>query len=150
MSSKKTNTNLQSFLWKIFFMHYWNVVGAFFNPKSMEKKLKVTIVTYEISIWYVFLPHLNLMITKSKVNLWEELGSMDLIHELINPWYGIYILHFILIQSSKINAHPQSFIIFLYHNNWRITWDGTRPYETQLQDFFNGILNIIWILLGCL
>jgi len=96
-----------------------------------------------ISLWYVFLPHSNLMITIYKVKIWEELCSMDLIHELINPWDGIPILHYLLVQCSKINAHPQGSILFLNHNNWRSIRDWTRPYENQFQNLFNCLLNII-------
>ena len=122
------------------------------QSKRHGKKLKVTIMTFESSIWYVFLPHSNLMITIYKVKIWEELCSMDLIHELINPWDGIFILHCLLVQCSQINAHPQGSILFLYHNNWRSIRACTRSYETQFQEFFNWILNIIfnpfWVSIG--
>ena len=101
-------------------VHAWLECGrCICQAKGHGNKLKVTIVAFESSLWYVFFPHSNLMITKSKVNLWKELGSMELIHELINPWDRISILHFLLIQGSKINAHPQGFVLFIYHNNRR-------------------------------
>ena len=71
-------------------------------------------MTSESSLGNILLPHTNLVVPGSQVNLQEELRSPHLIHQLIYPWNGVPILHGLLVESLVVNAHPQCVVLLLH------------------------------------
>lgn len=58
-------------------------------------------------LWDVTLLNSKLMVTRSKVNLREITGTLELIEQVINPWDGIFTLDCDLVQLSMINAYVE-------------------------------------------
>ena len=84
------------------------------QSKGHYQKLKIPIVTSEHFLRDILLPHLDLMIPGSQINLGEVFRSPQLIHEFIDPRYRVPILHGLLVQGPIVNAHPQCAIFLLY------------------------------------
>ena len=87
------------------------------QSKGTYLKLKMPIVTPERCLGDIFLPHLDLMIPGSQINLGEVFRSPQLIHEFINPGYRVPVIHSLLVQGPIIYAHPQCAIFLLYQNH---------------------------------
>ena len=74
----------------------------------------MAIVTSERGLGNVLLPHTNLVVPGSQVNLREELRPPQLIHQIINPWNRVHVLHRFLVQGPVVNAHPQCVVLLLH------------------------------------
>ena len=72
--------------------------------------------------------------------------------QLINVENWVPVLYGLLVQGPTIYAHPKCLILLLHQNHRRSKGSGTWSNETQLKEFFDGILNIIleflWMLSG--
>ena len=91
-------------------VHAWLECGrSICQAKGHDNKLKVTIVAFESSLWYVFFPHLNLMIVGYKVNIWEELVSMS--SSMIGMGYLFFnVFLFKALKSMHILKVPSFFL----------------------------------------
>jgi hypothetical protein len=49
----------------------------------------------------VLLPHLDLMVSRAKINFCEIYSSMQLIQQLVNPGYGVPIFIIFLFKARK-------------------------------------------------
>ena len=89
-------------------VHAWLECGRWiFQAKRHGNKLKVTIVSSESSLWYVLFSLSNLMITWSKVNLWEELGPMELILGMGHLFFIFFLFN--ALKSMHILKVPSLF-----------------------------------------
>ena len=87
------------------------------QSKGHYQKLKMLTVTSECCLGDILLPHLDLILPGSQINLGEVLRSPQLIHEFIFPGYRVPFLHGLLVQGYIINAHPQCAILLLYQDH---------------------------------
>jgi hypothetical protein len=64
----------------------------------------MVVVTSKGCFLDVFLPHLDLMIARTKVNLGEVDGPMQFVHQLINPWYWVSVFDGLFIQGPEASS----------------------------------------------
>ena len=80
--------------------------GELQSPKGITKKIIVALMCAKRSLRNVSLFHMNLMVSRVKIQFGEILGSIKLIQKIIYDWDRERILDGNLIKFSKIRAHP--------------------------------------------
>lgn len=93
----KITMDISKYCFNTMFIKSIKVAGAFICPKDSSRG----------RLWDVTLLNSKLMVTRSKVNLREITGTLELIEQVINPWDGIFTLDCDLVQLSMINAHVE-------------------------------------------
>lgn len=79
MSLMNTITKLSKCGLNMKFNKSIKVVRAFVKLNDITKKIIVSISSAKGSLWYVFLLNSKLVVTRSKVDLQKDLGSLQLI-----------------------------------------------------------------------
>jgi hypothetical protein len=83
------------------------------ETKRHYQELVKTITSGESGFRNVTRSNLDLMITRTKVNLREDLGSSQLIEKNIDSGKGVFVLDGDCIERSVIYTHPQATIFLL-------------------------------------
>lgn len=76
------------------------------KSKRHNQKIIVAFMGAKSHLRDVFLFHLDLMVSRAKIQFGEILGSMKLIQQIIYDWDRQLILDSKLIKCLKIRAHP--------------------------------------------
>jgi hypothetical protein len=113
------------------------------QPKWHDQKLIMPIMASESSFGNILLSDSDLVVPRSKINLRKIHCSVQLIQKLVDPGNRVPVLDRLLIQCSIVNAHPHCAILLLHQHYRRSEWTRARPDVSHLQQFLNGLLNLI-------
>jgi hypothetical protein len=94
--------------------HIHEVCGDIGQPERHHQLLIKTISGGESSLGDIFFMDLDLMITRSKINLRKYLCSYHLIKQEINTGQWILVLHSHRIEWSVIDTHTQCLVLLLH------------------------------------
>jgi hypothetical protein len=74
------------------------------KPKGHHEKLVMALISAEGSLGDVLLPHPDLMISGSEVQFRKNYCPMELIQQLIDDGYGVFVFDCFLVKSSIIDT----------------------------------------------
>jgi hypothetical protein len=95
-----------------FIVHQIHIVGRVFHQSKIKHNLLVRVIPQnEGRLRKVTFSYLQLIPTRSKIDLGEHTRTTELINQIINPRQQVLVLDSNLSQSVIIHAHPLSTIL---------------------------------------
>jgi hypothetical protein len=104
-------------------IHQIHKVGWAFNQSKIHHRLLVWVIPQsEGRLWNVTFSCLQLILSRSKIDLGEHTCTTVLIKQIINHRQWVLVLDKNLIQSMIIHAHPLSTILLWDENHRGSPW----------------------------
>ena len=79
----------------------------------------------ESCFFYVLLVDPDLIVTPSKINFREDLGTMESVKEIIYQWNGESVLDGDFVECVVVDTHLETAIFLLDKDNWGTIWGYT-------------------------
>jgi hypothetical protein len=104
-------------------VHQIHIVGRGFSQSKRHHRILIqTIPQNEGSLQNVTFSYLQLILSRSNIDLREHTRTMELTKQIINPWQWVLVLDSNLIQSTIIHTHLLSTILLQDENHRGSPW----------------------------
>ena len=70
----------------------------------------------------IFWGYTNLMIARPQIDLGENLGALEMVHQVIDEGEEVPISDRDLVRCAIVDAEPLGSILFLDKQDWRAVW----------------------------
>jgi hypothetical protein len=82
------------------------------KAKGHHQELIMAFMSEKTLFWDIGLLHANLVIVGTKIKFGKELGTLEIIQEIIIDLNGELILEWLFFNSSKVGTHVPSAFVF--------------------------------------
>jgi hypothetical protein len=119
--------------------------GGITQAKGHDQKLILALMSYKGSLGNVFLVHTYLVVAQTKIKVSKELGTTQLIQEVINDMNGKFVLNGKFVEGTEVKTHSPRTFFFQDHDHKRRVGARTRVDNACIKEFLDHFLNFIFL-----
>jgi hypothetical protein len=93
--------------------------GRIIEAKWHNEELIVTFMSSKCSLGNVFFFHMNLVVSRTKINFGKILSTTQFIQKVINDKNTKFVFDCEFVEGDKIRTHVPSTFFIEYHDYWR-------------------------------
>jgi hypothetical protein len=119
--------------------------GGITQAKGHDQKLIVSLMSSKGSLGNIFLFHTYMVVARTKIQISEELGATQFIHEVINDRNGEFLFDGKFVEGTKVKTHLKRTFFIQDHDHKRRIGARTRVDNACIKEFLDHFINFIFL-----